>query len=348
MTLILHLGAPKCGSSALQTALSAHPKMPLNDGRVIRYGIIRPDGRVRRITRRDAKATVTGYRVSATAAELAQAGITALTGSRPASNETLILSHEDWLLHPFTLPELAAAFDKDITVVVYLRPQPGWWNSAWWQWWAWTDLDFEKCFKINPAWSKALSVWKKRLPQARFRFRVLPGDVVRDFYENVLEAPQPHGLEVLSNRGLPSVLLRLYQRNRVLRPGPDDHMIDFILSRRLNLQGPSPWVLGPGRISRMLARNAGENRRLQAMLDPDAAETMEADERWWRLRAYGHLRAEPHQPGEIDAAALADLHRHLSMASRRLIRPVSSPQDPAETEAECVEMILKMKRQQSA
>lgn len=344
MTLVLHIGAPKCGSSALQTALSTCPQVRAPAGRIIRYGVILPDGLVSRIAPHSAEKTLTGYHVSATAGDLVRAGVTALTGQRPARNETLILSCEDWLVNPFTLPDLVAEFDKDIIVVVYLRPLPGWWNSAWWQWWAWSEIDFETCFLVNPAWSSALALWKARLPRARFRFRVLPDDVVEDFFANVLEVPKPRVATQQSNRGLPGVILRLYQRNRVLRPGPDDHMVDFILSRRLNLRGPTPWVLGPGRIARMLEQSGPENRLIQRLLDPDAAEAMEADERWWRPRAYAHLSAEPHTPQEIDAAALVTLHQQLCAASGNLAQLGRPPQGADALNAECVEIILKMKR----
>lgn len=345
MPLVLHLGAPKCGSSALQTALSASPELRAPDGRFIRYGVILPDGRVSRIGHHSAARTVTGYHASASAKTLVQNNVTALTGSRPARNETLVLSNEDWLVSPFTLPDLAAAFARDITVVVYLRPSPGWWNAAWWQWWAWSDIDFERCFDRQLVWSAALQMWKARLPQARFRFRVLPGDVVVDFFENVLGIPKPDATAAQPNRGLPGVILRLYQRNRILRPAPDDHMIDFILSRRLNLSGAAPWVLGPGRIARMLERSGPESRAIQRMLDSDAAEAMENDERWWRPRAYAHLSAEPHAPQEIDAAALVGLHQQLCAATRRGWSRGTPPRDAAKIEAECVDMILDLKRE---
>lgn len=40
--LLLHVGAPHCGSVALQTALSATPSLPTQDGQELRYTALSP------------------------------------------------------------------------------------------------------------------------------------------------------------------------------------------------------------------------------------------------------------------------------------------------------------------
>ena len=59
------------------------------------------------------------------------------------------------------------------------------------------------------------------------------------------------------NKSLPATVLRLFQGNPKLRPGPHGSLIDFVLSENLKSAEPAPWVLNPAWISRILEETQG-------------------------------------------------------------------------------------------
>lgn len=330
MPLVLHLGAPKCGSSALQSVLTANPRWRDRAGRRGRYGVVLPDGRIVDAAGLDATRTVTGYVASADGAALAGRKLRPAASLRRDPSETLVLSNEGWLRFAPLMPALAAGWGGDVTMVVYLRPPPDWLNSAWWQWGAWSGRGFNRWFAHDPEWAGCIEALRRHLPGARLRLRVLPRDVVADFFAEVLDAPVPGGRWRGVNRSLPGVVLRLFQRHPDLRPSEHDNALDFAVKRRLTIADPAPWVLGPGRLGSLLRRNHAENRHLLGLLDPDSAEAMRTDERWWLPRAYAGRIAESPDPQPIPRADLLRLHEDLA----RALGAAPAPVDAAEAEME--------------
>jgi hypothetical protein len=92
---------------------------------------------------------------------------------------------------------------------------------------------------------------------------------------------------VRSNTGLPGDVLRLMQRHQsLLRPGPHDSEIDFVLERCLGRRGdPTPWVLSREQIEFLIEHYRAPNLGLMSLMDmqdPAQARRMRADDRWWR------------------------------------------------------------------
>jgi hypothetical protein len=156
-------------------------------------------------------------------------------------------------------------------------------------------------------WSRHLAGWQKIAQVRRLTVRLLPEDIVSDFYLNVLDAPAPAAPSASVNKSLPATVLRLFQGNPKLRPGPHGSLIDFVLSENLKSAEPAPWVLNSAWISRILEETRAENRRLLTMMDPASAKAMRADPRWWDAAAYAEKEAEPPGPVPLPASKLEAL-----------------------------------------
>ena len=66
---------------------------------------------------------------------------------------TPIFSQEDWgrTAEHFKHSDFFGQLELDVYVIVYVRPQVDWFNSAWWQWFAWNG-DFVTPKDVIDAW----------------------------------------------------------------------------------------------------------------------------------------------------------------------------------------------------
>lgn len=283
---ILHVGAPKCGSSALQAALSAHPDLRGEGGLRYRY-TARPDrGVISGVRLRlAARASVFGYaawrhpRAGEEAAFWDDFAATLAEGAR--RGHVPILSHEGWLEQAATFaPHLAArAGGPPVGVVAFLRPPVDWLNAGWWQWGVWTGLDFGS-WLARPggfALGRQIAAWAA-LPGVRLVVRPAGGDVVAGF-AGLLGAALPGG--AVRNAAASPALAGFLLRNRRFRPGPHDAQAEFVVQRWCRLPaGPRLWTIGPQHLDRLAATLPEEIDRLCAALAPEEAAALMADPRW--------------------------------------------------------------------
>lgn len=311
MTLILHVGASKCGSSAIQTALSSQPLITRLDGSRLEYMAINHHGHLVRGERlkREAETSGMGYRNSPTAPAIRKMDLASLGRELAAIDHDIILSRERWVFQAAVWKELLAAMDARAHVVAYVRPQVGLLNSAWWQWGAWSDEPFDQWLQgmlSAHMWSQRIAAWSSIDRVESCTVRLVRGDVVSDFFTHVLGAAAPESA-LAANPSLPGTILRLFQRQRQLRPGPHDSKIEFVLNRHLKLQGETPWVLDQAWIRRILSATEQDNHQLLGFLDDDSAAAMREDGRWWNPEAYSDKKAESPDPIPPDAAELDEL-----------------------------------------
>lgn len=324
MTIILHVGAPKCGSSAIQTSMSQNPSLHRIDGSAVEYVSIA--GRTGQLLRgeqlrKEAERDVHGYVASPKAADLLNFDLEQLGSQLHRIEHDAVLSYEGWISEPGKWAEILSRIGIKVHVVAYVRPHVDLLNSSWWQWGAWSGQSFDvwmgNRIKAN-MWWQLLNTWKSLDCVESCTVRLLQGDVVHDFYTRVLRTEAPKE-KVLANSSMPSVVLRLFQRKRQLRPGQHDSKIEFMLGRLLDLQGASPWVLDDHWIERILSETKADNTKLLSLLDEQSAAAMQNDERWWNASAYSDKVAEPHGPISPDLEQLEDLSADLILALKRCV-----------------------------
>lgn len=303
--VILHIGAAKCGSSSLQTALSARPCFTNPAGERFAYLATRPG-----------RAPLEGTELSARANRSPFGAVTcqpaptarALDDSFDPSLDRLrrlfslgispILSCESWA-HQSKAFEDAAPFADlgPVDVVLFIRPAVFWLNSAWWQWGVWTDPPVQEFIEANlplTDWAKHIAHWQK-VPGVR---RVIPRfserGVTKEFFA-LLGLPPPQMPRF--NSGLPTAVRLFLLRQRRFRPGPHTPQIEFILARALSsLSDPTPWAFPPGSLARFLPTFRNQATALAPLLSPGDQTSLAENPLW--------------QPTEETLPETADLKAH--------------------------------------
>ncbi len=123
--------------------------------------------------------------------------------------------------------------------------------------------------------------------------RLLKGDIVQDFMSHLgYQIPE----QVRTNQALPELVLRLFQRNRQLRPEPHESEIEFALMRHLNIAGKrAPWVMRQNMVERLLRLYHEDNESLLRFLPEAQRDVMRHDPRWWDVSAYADKK-----PGKLE------------------------------------------------
>ena len=321
MAVFLHIGASKCGSSALQTALTANPTIKRNDGSVIQYAEmkLKKDCIVtgKALTK---SAGIYKYKASPDANELLKADLDGIGVEMKGHPDDLLFSSEGWLFQPEQWTTILDRLGIEVEVVIYVRPQVLVLNSAWWQWGAWSDRPFdawmEKRLDLS-MWGAWIAKWK-RIPRVKnITVRPVIGDIVGDFYTHILNATPPEIID-RPNPSLSGPLLRLFQRNRSLRPTIHASRIDFALSDSVAMNEPSIWVMDKAWIQRVLDRTKDDINLLMSFMDKDCAQAVQDDPRWWSLSAYADRVSESPLPQPIPAQKLEELCVEMANAIYKL------------------------------
>lgn len=298
-SITLHIGASKCGSSALQTQLSASPIIHRVDGSQINYAIF--DVKNNSITDKERLISgrgMHGYKVSPNAKDLMSMDFKKIRKNISEYPTDLLFSSEGWLFQPSEWKEILKKLDLNVNIIVYVRPQVSVLNSAWWQWGAWSDQVFEDWMqnRLNASlWGERIKRWAQLDHISSLTVRPVPTDIIPDFYENVLKASKPDTV-TRPNPSLPGPVLRLFQRNRSLRKGIHSSGIDFALSNVIKMEDPSIWVLNEDFIERILAKTKNDNELLMSFMDEPASRHVRDDPHWWSASAYkDKIYEEPHE-----------------------------------------------------
>lgn len=338
---ILHVGAPKCGSSALQAALSAHPDLRGAGGQRYRYTARTDRGVIAGVRlQQAARASVFGYaswpnpRAGGEAAFWADFAATLADGAR--RGHVPILSQEGWLGQAATFaPHLAARpSGPPVGVVAFLRPPVDWLNAAWWQWGVWTGLDFGR-WLVRPgggfALGRQVAAWAA-LPGVRLAVRPAGRDVVAGFAE-LLAADLPGG--AVRNAAASPALVGFLLRNRRFRPWAHDAHAEFVVQRWCRLPpGARLWAVGPQHLDRLATTLPEEIDRLCAALAPEEAAALMADPRWRDPLALDlpapPVLDDPADLAALDAALRAGLAAACAAAGQGLpaLPPAAGPDAP--------------------
>ena len=295
--LILHVGAPKCGSSALQTNLTRNPDLRDKSGRRLRYVTVRSVGPTYRTVKgamvaRLGQSFPHGYtcwpnfgRHTDSAAILAAVQEAFRVGDK--GGWVPILSCEGWINHPHHLAQgLAALGHPPVDVVCFLRPPVEWMNAAWWQWGIWSgrSVDFWMDRMAMPYdFADHLVQWAA-IPGVRLHVRRSRPDAVEKFLTL-------YGADiadrVAANPSAPASLVGFMLRNRRFRETAHSAQSEFVFQRWCPVvPGKRLWGLAPQnvRLMRPVTRHARET--LGRLLSEEDCRDVFADPRWTREEPY--------------------------------------------------------------
>ncbi|MEY8097695.1 hypothetical protein AB9F29_09740 [Falsihalocynthiibacter sp. S25ZX9] len=319
---ILHIGAPKCGSSSLQRALSLRPTFTSRAGVTYRYIVLRREQILGGLAiKLIMKTTRRAYLQSARFDEIiltqnqdgswhpnarSIARIRKLFAQMRARNEVPIISNEGnfSLLSRHLGPEIFQHLGLKCQVFVYVRPQVEWINSAWWQWGLWEEFPYQKDFS---AWFPAAREgcnWLKRLKNLReidqisnLNVALANGNVVAQFFE-AIGCDAPADAAEIENRSLDISAIKFLLNNRGLRKDIHDSKAALILAKLKVENSEKPWCLSANQVQSIIRHHLQHNKALLEFLAKDQAERMRADPHWWQADSYNTARV--HKVGAPD------------------------------------------------
>ena len=251
-TLILHIGGPKCGSSALQTFLTSNPRLETRDGTQVEYWKVAHDENfnVTFLPVSETKPTRgLSYQVSSHFGRRLESEClhkifeSFFVKNSKNQKKLFVFSHEGWAQELQTA-KLANCncIHRNFKIQIYLnvRPQVNLLIPTYLQWALWTE---------NPTLQKTftnyltkISDWEVQAENAlqlgadKILVRYTP-EIVADFCEiiDVNHASVKMPLTKKVNKSLPLEAIILLLRNRDLRPGPHHAHIDFLLEDLIDL-----------------------------------------------------------------------------------------------------------------
>lgn len=296
--MILHVGAPKCGSSALQTALSATPD--LRDAQGVRYCYTSVHNSAgtwhveegRQVTRH-ARLSPYGY---ASWADFGPAGVSA-SDILDVIEQTLIkgkkwghvpiLSNESWISHPSQFADALARWgNPPVDVVVFLRPVVDWINAAFWQWGVWhtANLDTWMARSNMPyRFADDIAAWAQ-IPNVRLIVRSQRPDVVAKFADI-------YGLDInaecQTNTASSAILIGVLLRNRSFRSTGHDGSIEFVVQRWCPpIPGRKLWSVLSRHVRALRPVCDATLETLCSVLPAQDVEDLLVDPRWMREAPY--------------------------------------------------------------
>jgi len=298
LPIVLHVGAPKAGSSALQHDLTWNPLRPVRDrpGVACEYVAIDAAGNLLRGDALDGFATLfaSRYCMSADAASLAALGderLRALAGALSALREAgtiPVMSYELWLhADAASAARFAAALDAPLHVVAYVRDPVSWLRSLFWQRRGrrvksraeWMEEHLAEC-----RWDGHLKRWRGLPGVVRLDVRLADRSVPHDFATLLGIDPPP--TVVRHNATVPGEFARYLERHRVT-PELSVSEAKFAWQRWTEAAGaadgfdPPPDPFDADDVRAVIDATSASSAALLDLCDDDVRSRIVADARWW-------------------------------------------------------------------
>lgn len=324
--IVLHVGAPKAGSSALQHDLTRAPLRPLHGGpaTACEYVAIDATGRLLRGDDLDAFAALYAARYAASAAiddllalpadrlARAAAALAAMRGAGIAP----VISYELWLhADPAAVHRFTAALGGPLHVVAYVRDPVSWLRSLYWQRRRPEPLPIAAWIAEKAAlccWDGHVAAWRSAPNVARVDVRLADDSVPADFARVVGFAPSP--ADVRHNASMPGEFARFVERHPI-SPTLSVSEARFAWARWTAAAGvrgpfaPTPALFGEPELRAIVGRTAPSSAALLPHCDEDVRSRIVADARWWSSDPEVHgasAAAAATRPPEKESDALVD------------------------------------------
>lgn len=348
-SIILHVGAPKCGSSALQAALSAAPDLRAEDGTALAYTASRGAERKwspvsGRLLKLSAARSVHGYTTWANlgpeddAAQMFQA-LDRLR--RKAGRATPVVSNESWLTWADAFAAyLPGWFDPDtggrpVEVFAFVRPPLDWLNAAYWQWGVWTGLDFQTWLDARAlpyVLGSQLARWAA-LDNTRLDIHA-SGDVLAAFSgSHGVDLPRPAQV----NASMPPALIGFLLRNRRYREDAHSSATDFIVQRWCRIDdAPRAWAILPRHVPAIRQATRAEVETLFSLMPEARAEAARRGNPRW-------ISDEPYHDRLVAGRSRLDRPEELAQLYRALCRGVALAAEAAGRAAPQLQPVLSVR-----
>ncbi|HFU75912.1 MAG TPA: hypothetical protein ENK66_06665 [Arcobacter sp.] len=312
--LFIHVGMPKCGSSAIQSLLSSHDFCQTNDDIVYisidRFGsLIYGDKLVHQATK-----SIFNYSASVDISHLLnleeeiQQDIINNLELLSKDYKTIVLSNEGWGLRPYEVDKFFKnIFDNtlfEVNIIGFIRPQVEWINSAWWQWGVWTEhsIDYWLEHVIKEAsWFKYIEVWNSLNWVANVHFSLLDSSMIKNFLSKI--GAKEHNGTLISNQSSSELLLRFFQLNREFRESSHDSGKEFALNRWLSFENKStPFVIEKRYIEMIQTFHEKSNRQLiKYLTDEDKKKFLQETSKWFLPLLYEKKNIVQSSSRELDS-----------------------------------------------
>ena len=313
LPVVLHVGAPKAGSSALQHDLTWNPHRPLvgRPGLSAEYLAIDAVGTILRGDALEAFASqfAARYCMSADLADLMalrsapRRALARELAAMRAGGTIPILSYELWLHSPLAaVHRFTAALAAPLHVVVYVRDPVSWLRSLLWQ--RRGPLEGSRRQWVEEqmggaCWADPVAVWRSAPGVVRLDVRLADRSVPRDFAGVV--GFEPPATDILHNVGIPAEFARFIERHAI---PPDLHVSEakFAWSRWTSAAGiadgfaPTPTSFDADDIRAIVERTAASSAALLRHCDDDVRSRIVADARWWSADPEVHAGRAPCAP----------------------------------------------------
>lgn len=306
--VVLHVGAMKTGSSALQRAFTVQPVRRARHGSsaetfeyvgLVPWELLRGRG-ILEASLRNGDCYERSSALDAIVREAPERRSKPLGKLRQMREAGIvpILSNEMWLHESDLVHSFAALLDAPLHVVAYISPQAPWLNSLFWQRYSLRSRSLDAWLSramVNADWARQLAVWRSAPGVERVSIRLKCADIVPDFCGAL--GCEDGGGGVQWNSSFPGAFARYIDRWNL----PElfaATAVKQVFARWLSACDPSgaalpslgrtPVVIGPSEIARIVDFFREGNRQVLEWCEPEVASQIRNDPRWWSTDPRDH------------------------------------------------------------